>query len=49
MAIEANLHEPAAQLGNKGQLQPVIRELLRLPSLELGGRAPRMETRPRWP
>jgi hypothetical protein len=34
MTIEADLHEPATQLGNEGELHPVIRDLLRLPALE---------------
>src|ERR1700733_608562 len=34
MTIEANLHEPAAQLGNEGKLHPFVRDLLRLPTLE---------------
>jgi hypothetical protein len=34
MTIETNLHEPATQLRNEGELQPFVRDLLRLPTLE---------------
>src|SRR3954452_18982783 len=37
MPVECDLHQPAAQVGNKRQADPVIRNLFTLPAVEFHG------------
>src|SRR5277367_2284820 len=37
MSVESDLHQPAAQLRNERQTDPVVRDLLAMPSIEFHG------------